>query len=201
MRVVQMSDEQSIDGILLGSRVGVAGLGGMGSHVAVALARAGIGTLVIADFDRVDESNLHRQNYSRGHLGMPKAVATESVLRGIRPDMCIVPYDIRLDESNVADVFKGCDVVCEAFDDPVAKGMLVETLLSEDPDVVVVSCSGMAGYGSTSTMGVERRMSRLYVCGDGITDVSEGRLSAGRVMACAGMEAHATVRILLGSEP
>lgn len=192
---------QSVEEVLAGSRVGVAGLGGMGSHVAVALARAGVGTLVIADFDKVDESNLHRQNYSMCYVGRSKASATEAILKGIRPDLNVVSHDVRLDESNTAEIFKGCGVVCEAFDDPVAKGMLVETLLSSDPGVIVISCSGMAGLGSTSTMGVARRMNRLYLCGDGVTDVSEGRLSAGRVMACAGMEAHAAVRILLGLEP
>ncbi len=183
------------------ARIGIAGLGGIGSHVAEALARAGIGHLVIADFDTVDMTNLNRQNYSVKDVGRAKSDATYDIIKGIRPDADIVPYIGRIDETNASEVFGGCDIVCEAFDDPVQKAVLIETLLSKNPEIVVVSCSGMAGFGSSNTITTERRMSRLYVCGDGESDAENGAgLVASRVMVCAGHVANMAVRIVLGTE-
>ena len=188
---------------LSGIRIGVAGLGGIGSHVAEALVRAGVGHLVIADFDRVDQTNLSRQNYFDEDIGKGKAEATASILRRIRPDADIVPVDVRLTPGNVCSVFSGCNIVCEAFDRSESKSMLVESLLMGDPRVTVVSCSGMAGFGSSNTIVTERRMSRLYICGDGESDADSGEgLVASRVMVCAGHVANMAVRLAIGrSEP
>ena len=181
------------------SRVGVAGAGGMGSHVATALVRSGIGHMVIADFDNVDRSNLFRQCYVPTDVGRPKVEALSETLRDIEPDLDLTAFDGRLDPDNAPSVFSGCDVVCECLDLPEMKAMLVESLLSQRNGAVVVSCSGMAGFGSSNTIVTERRMSRLYVCGDGESDSSDGPgLTAARVMVCAGHVANMTVRLLLG---
>ena len=180
------------------ARVGIAGAGGMGSHVATALVRSGVGSVVVADFDRVDGSNLFRQCYLPTDVGRPKVEALRDRLLEIEPDLSIEIHDVTVDPSNACPLFDGCDVVCECFDRPEAKAMLVESILSET-DIPVVSCSGMAGFGSSNPIVTERRMSRLYVCGDGESDSSDGPgLTAARVMVCAGHAANMAVRLLLG---
>ena len=182
------------------ARVGIAGAGGMGSHVAAALVRSGVGSVVVADFDRVDGSNLFRQCYLPSDVGRPKVEALRDHLLAIEPDLDIEVHDVTVGPSNACSLFGGCDVVCECFDRPEAKAMLVESILS-GTDVPVVSCSGMAGFGSSNSIVTERRMSRLYVCGDGESDSSDGPgLTAARVMVCAGHVANMTLRLILGHD-
>lgn len=183
------------------SRVGVAGLGGMGSHIAEALVRSGVGRLTIADFDSVDATNLFRQCYLPSDVGLRKTEALANHLREIEPDVRLDVFDGRITEDNACDVFDGCSVVCEAFDRPDQKAMLAEALLSGDRDVIVVSCSGMAGLGSSNLIHTEKAMRRLYVCGDGVSDVSDSPgLTAARVMVCAGHAANMALRLLLGEQ-
>ena len=182
------------------ARVGIAGAGGMGSHVATALVRSGVGSVVVADFDRVDGSNLFRQCYLPSDVGRPKVEALRDHLLAIEPDLDIEVHDVTVGPSNACSLFSRCDVVCECFDRPEAKAMLVESILS-GTDVPVVSCSGMAGFGSSNSIVTERRMSRLYVCGDGESDSSDGPgLTAARVMVCAGHAANMTLRLILGHD-
>ena len=181
------------------AKVGVAGCGGMGSHVATALARTGVGRMVIADFDTVDLTNLFRQCYTPADVGRRKTEALSDILLEIEPGLDLRVYDEEVTADNACDVFSGCDVVCECFDRPEMKAMLVESVLSGTSGTRVVSCSGMAGFGSSNDMVTERRMSRLYVCGDGTSDSSDGPgLTAARVMVCAGHVANMTVRLVLG---
>ena len=179
------------------TRVGIAGLGGIGSHVAAALVRAGIRDLVIADFDRVDITNLSRQNYSMNDLGLPKTEATERVLKGIAPWIDVVAYDTVLTADNVAEIFGGCDIIVEAFDAPEAKAMLVSAMYESHPEKWIVSCSGMAGFGPTSDMETRQRFGHVVIVGDGVSDKDEVGLVATRVMACAGMMAHTAIRLVL----
>ena len=182
-------------------RVGVAGLGGMGSHVAEALVRSGIARMTVADFDVVDGSNLFRQCYLPSDVGRRKTEAAAERLRAIEPDLDLEMFDGRVDAGNACSVFSGCDIVCEAFDRPEAKAELVETLLCGMDDVVVVSCSGMAGFGDSNSIRTTRPMRRLYVCGDGSSDASDGvGLTAARVMVCAGHSANLVLRLALGYE-
>ena len=183
------------------SRVGIAGCGGMGSHVATALVRTGIGHIVIADFDTVEESNLFRQCYTPADVGRRKTEALSDRLLEIEPDLDLQVYDGAITADNACDVFSGCDVVCECFDRPEMKAMLVESVLSGTSGTRMVSCSGMAGFGSSNDIVTGRRMSRLYVCGDGSSDSSDGPgLTAARVMVCAGHVANMTVRLVLGHD-
>lgn len=181
------------------SCVGIAGLGGLGSNIAAMLARMGVGRLVLADFDVVEPSNLNRQNYFVSQLGRYKTEATAEQLRQINPFVTLEPHTVRVDEHNASELFGGCQVVCEAFDNPQSKAMLVSTLLSQCPQIKLVCGSGMAGYGSANEMLTRRKMSRLYVCGDERTEAEEG-IMAPRVMICAGQQANMTVRLLMGLE-
>lgn len=181
--------------------VGIAGLGGLGSNIAAMLARTGIGHLILADFDRVDPSNLNRQNYYVSHLGMYKTDATAEIIRQINPFITVETHTLRITEDNAPDIFACCDVVCEAFDDPVCKAELVSALLGSSDTVRIVAGSGMAGYDSCNTILTAKRMTRLYVCGDGETAAADGiGLMAPRVSVCAGHQANMTLRLLLGIE-
>lgn len=179
------------------ARVAVAGLGGLGSHIAVMLARSGIGRLFLVDFDRVEITNLNRQAYGISHLGMPKTEALTAILREIQPYLEIRTWNGMVTEENAAELFGGYPIVCEAFDRPENKSMLVNTLLCQCPGTVIVSGNGMAGYGDANEICTRRIMDRLYVCGDGKTDVDRGiGLMAPRVAVCAGMQANQVIRLI-----
>lgn len=179
--------------------VGIAGLGGLGSHIAVSLARMGVGKLVLADFDRVDVTNLHRQQYFVEQVGLLKTEALADTLRKIDPWIQLELHPVRLTPENISTIFGSCFILCEAFDKAEEKAMLLETVLTELPHTTVVSGSGMAGAGSVNQIQTRKAMKRLYLCGDGETDVAEyGSLFASRVAVCAGHQAHMVLRLLLG---
>lgn len=179
--------------------VGIAGLGGLGSHIAVHLARLGVGRLVLVDFDVVDVTNLNRQHYGLRDIGIPKTLALQEQLEAINPYLYYETYTERIIPANAARFFADCDVVCEAFDRADQKAMLIETMLTDLPNVPIVSGSGMAGYGSSNTMRTERRFNHLYVCGDGSSDIADGLgLMAPRVALCAAQQANMVLRLLLG---
>jgi sulfur carrier protein ThiS adenylyltransferase len=179
-------------------RVGIAGLGGLGSNVAVMLVRSGFRDLVLADFDTVAESNLNRQAYFRSHLGMKKTDACAEILKMIDPEAEPETHDLRLNEENIASVFGGCAIVCEALDRAEAKAMLVNTVLSEMPGTYVVSGSGISGWDSPNGIKTKRVFKRLYICGDGTSDT--GDMHAPRVTVCAGHQANLILRLVYGME-
>lgn len=190
---------EKVHHILKAATVAVAGLGGLGSNVALALVRAGVGGLRLVDFDRVELSNLNRQQYGIRHLGRYKTEALTEVLLEVNPYLRITYHTVRVNENNVQDLFAGVPVLCEAFDVPENKAMLVHTALEMLPDTTVVSASGMAGYGSANAVVTKKITDRFYLCGDGISKVQLGAgLMAPRVMLCAGHEANMIIRLLLG---
>lgn len=183
------------------ARVGIAGVGGLGSTVAVALARVGIGELVIADFDVVEPSNLNRQQYFVDQLGEYKVDAIASTLRRINPHVSISPHRVKLDPTNVPLIFAGCTVVVEAFDRADMKSMLVDTVLSRMPETVIVAASGMAGFDPANAIVTRRITPRFYLCGDGTAEARPGwGLMAPRVGVAASHQANQVVRLLLGEE-
>lgn len=177
--------------------VAVCGLGGLGSNIAVALARAGIGKLILIDFDRVDITNLHRQQYKADQLGRYKTDALTENLREISPYLELQTHTVKLGEQNLKELLHGADIICEAFDDAEAKAMLVNGVLELLPDKYLVAASGMAGLGSANTIRTRRITKRFYLCGDGTSDTADGMgLVSARVMLCAAHQAHTVLRIL-----
>ena len=169
--------------------VAVCGLGGLGSNVAIALARAGIGKLILIDFDRVDVTNLNRQQYKASQLGMNKTEALAQNLREINPFIRLETHAVRISEENAQELLQEADVVCEAFDVPEAKAMLVNFVLENMPEKYLVAGSGMAGFGSPNTIQTRRITGRFYLCGDTVSDVNDGiGLVCARVMVCAAHE-------------
>ena len=176
----------------------VAGLGGLGSNIAVMLARSGIGHLFLVDFDVVDVTNLNRQMYFISHLGLPKTEALPQILYQINPYLICESMRIKVTPENVRELFKEYPIVCEAFDKPDQKAMLVRELLMQCPETIVVSGNGMAGYGDTNDICTSQKMRRLYVCGDQKTDVGGGiGLMAPRVAACAAHEANKVIQLIM----
>ena len=179
--------------------VAVCGLGGLGSNIAIALARAGIGKLQLIDFDRVDISNLHRQQYKANQIGLYKADALAENLLEIAPYVEIETMTVKITEENLADLLKDADIVCEAFDNAQAKAMLVNGVLERLPDRYLVAASGMAGMNTPNTIQTRKITKRFYLCGDGVSDAADTiGLVAPRVMLCAAHQAHIVLRILAG---
>ena len=117
-----------------GATVGIAGLGGLGSNLAVFLARLGIGHMILVDFDVVDITNLNRQHYTMKDLGVPKTLALVEQLEAINPYLNYETYTERVIPANVKRLFSECDVIVEAFDKPDQKAMLIENVLTQLPE-------------------------------------------------------------------
>ena len=177
--------------------VAICGLGGLGSNIAIALARAGVGKLILIDFDKVDITNLHRQQYKANQIGMDKTDALSENLKEIAPYSNLEAHTVRITEGNAVERLKAADIICEAFDDAEAKAMLTNLVLERMPEKYLVAASGMAGMGSANTIQTRKITSKFYLCGDEESDVqSEGSLVASRVMLCAAHQAHTVLRIL-----
>ncbi|MEG0962627.1 MAG: sulfur carrier protein ThiS adenylyltransferase ThiF [Lachnospiraceae bacterium] len=180
------------------AKVAVAGLGGLGSNVAVLLARAGVGTLFLVDFDEVELTNLNRQAYSISHIGTSKTEAMEEILKEINPYINIRTKKKYVTEKNALELFKEYPIVCEGFDKSENKAMLVNTLLEGTKDTILVSGTGMAGYGTSNTIQTKRKMQRLYLCGDEETELTKATcLMASRVTICAAHQANMIIRLIL----
>lgn len=180
------------------ARVAVAGLGGLGSNVAFALARIGVGHLHLIDFDKVDLTNLNRQQYFMRHVGMNKTDALKGELLDINPYLDIKTDCIRVTEENIPELFKDDPIICEAFDVPENKAMLVNGILGLFTEKIIVSASGMAGYGDSNSICTKKITDRFYLCGDEISDSSLGQgLMAPRVSICAGHEANLITRLII----
>ncbi len=180
-----------------GAAVGIAGLGGLGSSIAVALARVGVGKLILADFDVVEPSNLNRQQYFIDQLGMTKAAALEQNLMRVNPYVNYESHCVRVTPENVTTLFGEVDVMVEAFDRADQKAMLLQSFKGAP----LVAASGLAGYGSGETIGVRKMGKHIYVVGDLETGAAPGcGLMAPRVGIAAHMQANLVLRLLLGEE-
>lgn len=183
------------------ARVAVAGLGGLGSNIAISLARTGIGTLHLIDFDRVEPSNLNRQQYKISHLGMFKTEALRKEISEINPFVEVIIDTVKVDEENIKEIFKDDDIVCEAFDSPEAKALLVNKIWEYFPGKNIVASSGMAGFESSNTIKTRKITNNFYICGDGQNSAKIGRgLMAPRVSICAGHQANMILRLILGEK-
>ena len=177
--------------------VAICGLGGLGSNIAISLARAGVGQLILCDYDRVDITNLHRQQYKADQIGMYKTVVLAENLKEIAPYVSVEIHTERITEDNALTLLRSADIICEAFDDAECKAMLTNTVLSELPGKYLVAASGMAGIGVSNSIKTRRITSRFYLCGDETSEVSDGiGLVAPRVALCAAHQAHTVLRIL-----
>ena len=177
--------------------VGICGLGGLGSNIAITLARAGVGKLILIDFDKVDITNIHRQQYKASQVGMYKTEALRDNLAEINPYLETEIQTVCVTEENAKELLKDCDIICEAFDNAECKAMLTNLVLEEMPEKYIVAASGMAGIGSANSIHTRKVTKRFYLCGDEISDASDGiGLVSSRVMLCAAHQAHMVLRLI-----
>jgi sulfur carrier protein ThiS adenylyltransferase len=183
------------------SVVGIAGLGGLGSAIAVALARVGVGRLILVDFDVVEPSNLNRQQYFVDQIGMPKVEALQKNIAVINPYVRVQTYQEKLDRNNGERIFQEAEVVVEAFDRAEEKAMLINIVSEKMPDKYIVAASGVAGYGDGNEIKTVRFSSKIFIVGDQKTAAQPGvGLMAPRVGIVAHHQANTVLRILLGEE-
>jgi sulfur carrier protein ThiS adenylyltransferase len=180
--------------------VGIAGIGGLGSNAAVSLARAGIGRLILVDFDRVEESNLDRQYYFRDQVGKVKVEALKENIKRINPWMKIDIFNQKLTKGSMDEPFHDADVIIEALDSAEAKTSFIEEIMEKIPDKPLVACSGVAGYGNSERIKT-KHIGNLHLCQDDQAKSSdEDVLMAPRVCLMANWEANLVLEILLGED-
>lgn len=180
------------------AHVGIAGCGGLGSTLAVALARSGVGTLTLVDFDLVEPSNLNRQQFFVDQIGLPKTLALTANLLRINPYVKIASHQLRITAVDVARLFGSSSIVAECFDNPSAKAELSRAMRLDLPAIPLVGVSGIAGYGPASAIRSRRVFRNHFLIGDGVTAAAPGRgLLAPKVTVAAGYQANVIVRLLL----
>lgn len=178
--------------------VGIAGAGGLGSNVAICLARSAVGTLTIIDFDVIEPSNLNRQQFFIDQLGEAKVKALAINLARINPFVRVLPHEQKLDAAAVPALLGGCDVVVECFDSPSAKAELSFAMRRFLPKTPLVMASGLGGLGPASAIACRRVFGNHFIIGDEASEPDLG-LFASRVMLVAAYQAHVALRLLLGA--
>jgi sulfur carrier protein ThiS adenylyltransferase len=181
--------------------VAIAGLGGLGSNIAISLARIGIGKLLLIDFDVVEPSNLNRQQYFIKHIGMKKTDALKNIIRDCNPFVDVETKDIFIYENNIEEIFKNVDIIVEAFDNPKSKAVLANTVLSRMPQKKLIAASGVAGYFSSNSITTKKIKDNFYIVGDNTSQAKPGcGLMAPRVGVAAHHQANMVLRIILGED-
>jgi sulfur carrier protein ThiS adenylyltransferase len=179
-------------------KVGIGGAGGLGSNVANHLVRSGFQQLVLADFDRIEPSNLNRQFFFADQIGKLKVEALAENLRRINPELQLWLHAEQITAKNIEKIFSDCDIWVEAFDQAAAKKLFIEYAVKNQKRVI--SASGMAGWGNTDTMITRTWPSGLVVVGDFVSGISAERppLSP-RVGVAAAKEANVVLGWALGN--
>ena len=179
------------------AKVAICGLGGLGSHIAIMLARSGVGELVLIDFDVIEPSNLNRQAYEISDLGKYKTHALKQHIAQINPYTTIHIHTLKIDEANLPTLFEGVDIVCEAFDNALAKAMLAQNFHKHYPSTFLICASGLAGYGNSNAIQTKQFAPYLYICGDGVSAAQVGQgLMAPRVNICAAHQANLVLELI-----
>jgi len=191
---------EDIKKLLKSKTVGIAGCGGLGSNCAVALARVGVGKLILADFDVIIESNLNRQYFFYDQIGQKKVFALAYNLHKINPLINVAAFDVKLGPGEIVTVFEGCDLIVEAFDLAEMKEMIIETVTTTFPVTPLIVGNGMAGFGMSNQLRVEKVSETLFVCGDGLNEISPDQPPlAPRVGIVSNMQANLALQLLLGN--
>lgn len=166
-------------------KIGIAGIGGIGSNVARHLAQARIEAVKIVDQDLVEASNLNRQFYRMSQVGRKKTDSLAENLREIFPGMIIEKMDMTLGPGDAARVFSDCDIVVEGFDDKALKKMLIEELSLTGK--TLVSASGIAGR-NLSRVAV-KKMGNCHIAGDLMSDQTDFELFGPKIILTAALMA------------
>ena len=180
--------------------VGIAGAGGLGSNAAIALARIGIGKLVIVDHDKIEETNLNRQYYFRDQIGKKKVEALKENIKKINQDVIVITHDLELKKDKMYVPFKDVDVIIEALDKAETKANFIEEILIKLPDKPIIAASGVTGFGNCDRIKI-RKIGKLTMCYDEKAKSSEEDiLLAPRVCLIANWEADLAIEYILGEK-
>ncbi|WP_104697047.1 MULTISPECIES: thiamine biosynthesis protein ThiF [unclassified Helicobacter] len=180
------------------SSVAICGLGGLGSHIAIMLARSGVGRLNLIDFDTVEPSNLNRQSYMINDLGKYKTEALKEQILQINPFIKTQIHTLKITEDNMKDLFQSDDIVCEAFDNIASKSMIMQNFHKIFKDKILICASGVAGYGDSNSIQTKKIANNFYICGDLKNEAKVGNgLMAPRVNICAAHQANLVLELLV----
>ena len=180
--------------------IGIAGAGGLGSNLAISLARIGFKNFHIADFDLVEESNLNRQYYFRKDLGSLKVDALKENMESVVDDLKVNIYSEKIDSKNIARIFSKVDLMVEALDDPKEKAMLVEEFRKRW-DKPIIAASGIGGFKSSNSIKTRKISRNFYLVGDeDRTDEEEELFLAPRVIIAANHQANMVLRLIMNKE-
>lgn len=193
---IYMRNPHGVTDCLKKASVAIAGCGGLGSTIAVALARSGVGNMLLVDYDEVEASNLNRQQFLKKHIGMKKAEALKSIIAEINPLINVRAVDAKITENNCIQLFSDYNYICEAFDKPECKAEFVGAILSAFPQKKLVAASGMAGYGNASKIITKKISDNFYICGDGVSSFEQG-IMAPCVWICAAHQADKIIELIL----
>lgn len=183
------------------SSIAILGLGGLGSAVAGAMAKIGIGKMLLSDYDIVEPSNLNRQHYFVDQIGTLKTVALKENLLRMNPSISLELIDEHLTETRLPQLFSDVDVLIECFDDPVMKAATLRVVLTRMPRVSYVGSSGIAGFSENNTIVTTMLRPGIFIVGDKTSEARPGMgLMAPRVGIAAHHQANQALRILIGAE-
>lgn len=178
--------------------VGIAGCGGLGSNAAIALARIGVNKLVITDFDKVEPSNLNRQQFFISDIGKNKTDALTSYIKKVNPFVKVEKHVIKLTLKNIFNVYKDCPIIIEAFDKVSEKVMIVEAFSDKRfKNKFLITASGLAGFSSSNLIKTNKLSKNIFLCGDNKNEGNaKNGLMAPRVLIAAGHQANMAVSLI-----
>ncbi len=177
-------------------RIGIAGAGGLGSNIAVALVRTGFRHITILDKDVVEASNLNRQDYTLHDIGKPKVKVLKTRLIAINPDVNIITHQTTWSTETADIFFPSCSILIEAFDQAGIKTAFTEWASRHAAHVVCGN--GMAGLTIKAPMTVQK-IGNIYMVGDRTTSITDGNPPlAPRVIQCAAKMAEIILDLTLG---
>jgi len=189
---------QTISSLLSEKTVGIAGAGGLGSNIAIALARSGVKHFVLVDFDYIEQNNLNRQYYFLSQVGQKKVFALKENIHNINPDVNCKIYQDKLVKGSMHKFFTDVDVVVEGLDNAETKTQFIEEILQKLPNVPVVAASGVAGYGHSDRIKTIHSGNLFMVYDEEASSSDNDVLLAPKVCLMANWQANIVLEILLG---
>lgn len=196
-REILKRQDPEINKILENSRVSILGCGGLGSNIAMTLARCGVGELHLYDFDKVEYSNLNRQNYKISDLGKSKVFETKRLIEETIPYTKVIANELMISEENLDEIIGKNDIFIEAFDKKEMKSLVFDYFLGKK-DKKLVMASGLSGLGNFCDIKI-KEIENITMVGDFKSTPDEG-LYAPYIGIVSNLEALCAVKIIIGEK-
>lgn len=184
-----------INEILENSSVSILGCGGLGSNIAMSLARCGVGNIYIYDYDKVEYSNLNRQNYDMADLGKSKVRETKKKIEETISYAKVYPRELKINRENLEEISKKTDIFIEAFDKKEMKSLVFDFFLGKKDKKLIIG-SGLSGLGDLEDIRI-KKIDNVTMIGDFRTSPEQG-LYLPYVGVIASLEALYAVKIIEG---